>query len=144
MWIIVHLMHSALKNGTTPTALALKLGLSKSNTSSWKKGGNPSADILIKLADELNCTVDILLGRKEKNSSAEELTADEQELLTMYKNMTDINKARLLERGHTLIEQQPQIKTAYVAVRSFDNEPPSVVTGDFSDILNASDATDEY
>lgn len=72
------------QNGTTPTALALKLGLSKGNTSSWKKGGNPSADILIKLADELNCTVDVLLGRKE-NSPAEQLTADEQRLLTYYK-----------------------------------------------------------
>ncbi|MDE6103933.1 MAG: helix-turn-helix domain-containing protein, partial [Oscillospiraceae bacterium] len=44
------------EKNTTPTALTLKLGLSKGNTSSWKKGGNPSVDILIKLADELNCT----------------------------------------------------------------------------------------
>lgn len=49
--------------GTTPTALSLKLGLSKGNTSNWKKGGNPSAEILVKLADELDCTVDNLLGR---------------------------------------------------------------------------------
>lgn len=93
------------KNGTTPTALALKLGLSKGNTSSWKKGGNPSADILIKLADELNCTVDVLLGRKEKNSSAEQLTADEQELIKYYKELDLMKKGQVLERAKVLLEQ---------------------------------------
>lgn len=93
------------KNETTPTALALKLGLSKGNTSSWKKGGNPSADILIKLADELNCTVDILLGRKEKNSSAEQLSTDEQELLTYYKELDLMKKGQVLERAKVLFEQ---------------------------------------
>ena len=52
------------EKGITATALALKLGLSKGNTSSWEKGGNPSAEVLMKLADELNCTVDALLGRQ--------------------------------------------------------------------------------
>ena len=93
------------QNGTTPTALALKLGLSKGNTSSWKKGGNPSADILIKLADELNCTVDVLLGRKEKNSPAEQLTADEQRLLTYYKKLSDIDKGVVIGRAEQLSEQ---------------------------------------
>lgn len=49
--------------GTTPTAISKKLGLSKGNTSNWKNGGNPSVDILCRLADELNCTTDDLLGR---------------------------------------------------------------------------------
>ena len=89
---------------TTPTALALKLGLSKGNTSSWKKGGNPSADVLIKLADELNCTVDLLLGRTKKSSTAVELTADEQELLSIYKSLSTMNKGRLKERAAVLAE----------------------------------------
>ncbi len=78
------------EKNTTPTALTLKLGLSKGNTSSWKKGGNPSVDILIKLADELNCTTDKLLGRKEKNST--ELNDDEQGLLKMYGLLTEREK----------------------------------------------------
>lgn len=51
--------------GTTPTALTLKIGLSKGNATSWKNGGNPSADVLIKLADELECSIDYLLGRTD-------------------------------------------------------------------------------
>ena len=47
--------------GTSPTALTLKLGLSKGNASSWKKGGNPSVDILIKIAKKLDCSIDYLL-----------------------------------------------------------------------------------
>lgn len=92
-----------IDKGTTPTALTIKLGLSKGNTSSWKKGGNPSADILIKLADELNCTVDTLLGRKEK-SSPTDLTADEQELLTYYKSLTEREKGIVLGRAEVLSE----------------------------------------
>ena len=74
------------ENGTTATAIALKLGLSKGNTSSWKKGGNPSADILIKIADELNCTVDVLLGR---NNPKPALNRDEASLIENFKKLSD-------------------------------------------------------
>lgn len=52
-----------IKIGTTPTALSAKLGLSKGNTTSWRKGGNPSVEVLVKVADELDCTIDYLLDR---------------------------------------------------------------------------------
>lgn len=52
-------------NGTTPTAFTLKLGLSKGNASSWKRGGNPSVEILIKIANEFNCSIDYLLNRTD-------------------------------------------------------------------------------
>lgn len=58
------------EHGTTPTALALKLGLSKGNTTSWKKGGNPSVEILMQLSDELNCTTDYLLGRTTHSNAS--------------------------------------------------------------------------
>lgn len=143
MGIVYRIKQEIKAHNTTIAAVERELGLGNGTISKWDKQ-SPSCNNMLKLANYLNCSVDYLLNGGEKNSPAEELTADEQELLTMYKNMTDINKARLLERGQALIEQQPQIRTAYVAARSFDNEPPSVVTGDFSDILNAPDATDEY
>lgn len=58
------------EHGTTPTALASKLGLSKGNTTSWKKGGNPSVEILMQLSDELNCTTDYLLGRTTNSNTS--------------------------------------------------------------------------
>ena len=89
------------ENGTTATAVALKLGLSKGNTSSWKKGGNPSADILIKIADELNCTVDVLLGRKNGYSNLDE---DETILIENFSKLGEKDKGKVLERAETLAE----------------------------------------
>lgn len=89
------------ENGTTATAIALKLGLSKGNTSSWKKGGNPSADILIKIADELNCTVDILLGRKFHSPK---LGDDESVLIENFSKLGEKDKGKVLERAELLAE----------------------------------------
>ena len=96
------------ENHTTPTALTIKLGLSKGNSSSWKKGGNPSADILIKLADELNCTVDELLGRDKTNSKL--ATSDEKELLDYYKELDERGKGSVLGKAEGLAEAARQKK----------------------------------
>lgn len=88
------------KNNTTPTALTNKLGLSKGNSSSWKRGGNPSADVLIKLADELNCTVDELLGRNKKNPN----NPDKEQLLEYYNELDEISKASVLGKAEGLAE----------------------------------------
>ncbi|MBD5142903.1 MAG: helix-turn-helix transcriptional regulator [Ruminococcus sp.] len=63
-------------NGTTPTALSKKLGISKGNTTNWKNGGNPSVEILCKIADELNCTTDTLLGRKNTATNVNNFVAN--------------------------------------------------------------------
>lgn len=91
------------ENGTTATAIALKLGLSKGNTSSWKKGGNPSAETLIKIADELNCTVDVLLGRNCP-APAPFLNDDETSLIENFNKLSDKDKGKVLERAETLAE----------------------------------------
>lgn len=103
------------EHNTTPTALALKLGLSKGNTSSWKKGGNPSADILVKIADELNCTTDILLGRAEKSSSTE-MSADEQELLSIYNALSEKHQNFVLERARTLYDLEQNEKNNSIII----------------------------
>lgn len=138
------------KQNTTPTALTLKLGLSKGNANSWKKGGNPSVDVLIKLADELNCTVDLLLGRHQEKLDAQELSTDEQRLLHMYSLLSDMEKGEILGELKAITSNRENIKkndnlqTVLIAARSSDHHPPELVTGDFSDIINAPDATDEY
>ncbi len=47
--------------------LAEMVGVSKGNTSTWKKGGNPSLEVLCKMADALDCTIDYLLGNEKIN-----------------------------------------------------------------------------
>jgi len=48
---------------TTPTTLLKEIGLSSANTGAWKKGGTPSAEVLLKLAERLNVSTDYLLDR---------------------------------------------------------------------------------
>lgn len=46
-----------------PTPLITAIGLSKGNLSKWRNGTVPTGDILAKIADSLDCSVDYLLGR---------------------------------------------------------------------------------
>ncbi len=95
-------------NKTNPTALSKKIGLSKGNTSNWKNGGNPSVDILCKIADELNCTTDALLGREENQTVT--LKNDEQELLENYRQLAPNEKEEASKRVQELVTQNTSIK----------------------------------
>ena len=120
-------------NGTSATAPALKLRLSKGNTTSWRKGGNPSADILIKMADELNCTVDVLLGRG--NFAHIHNDEDEKALYSAFAQLSDRDKAKVVERAETLAElaaeraskeraaEQPQKATKIAATADAEVKP---------------------
>ena len=46
-----------------PNALAKEIGISSGILTKWKKGTIPSGEMLIKIADYLDCSVDYLLGR---------------------------------------------------------------------------------
>lgn len=122
------------QKGTTPTALALKLGLSKGNTSSWKKGGNPSAEILIKLSDELNCTVDALLGKQK--ITTDYLSINERELLVFFNKLPDREQTKLISRAELLAEQyeeqqrERERNIEYVPLKRF-YEKVSAGTGAF-------------
>lgn len=63
------------------TPLVLSIGISKGNISKWSNGTIPTGDILIKLADALDCSVDYLLGRTdviEVNTKEKPLSIAEQ------------------------------------------------------------------
>ena len=53
------------EKGIKITPLLAELGLSKGNISKWKSGTLPNGEILIKLANRLDCSVDYLLGRTD-------------------------------------------------------------------------------
>lgn len=143
------------KVGTTPTALAVKLGLSKGNTSSWKKGGNPSVDILIKLSDELNCTTDMLLG-KEKSSPTDKLSADEREVITDYrkldsygintvKSVINAEKERCISQANTKAQGSTSIRifsfpsAAGTSIQFSDDDMYTYENFSFSDVPSNAD-----
>lgn len=91
------------EKGTTPTALSLNIGLKKGNTTSWRNGGNPSVEVLLRLSDELNCTTDYLL-RGNDLQAIKQLPDDQQELLDKYQKLPEREQGRILERMDQLLE----------------------------------------
>ena len=71
--------------------LCQKLGIPNANYTNWKKG-IPKAEIIKRIADELNITTDYLLGRSGANP---ELPADEMELLQNYRKADERGKKRI-------------------------------------------------
>lgn len=53
------------KQGTSPNAVCKAIGLSNAAATGWKNGTLPKADVLVKIADALNVSVDYLLGRTD-------------------------------------------------------------------------------
>lgn len=55
------------EKGYSASSLVTELGISKSNITNWKNGGNPSYDVLIKMAQMLECSVGYLLGTETES-----------------------------------------------------------------------------
>ena len=57
------------QQGCKPNTVTKAIGLSGAIATKWKNGSIPNGEILMKIADYLNCSVDYLLGRTENPSS---------------------------------------------------------------------------
>lgn len=92
------------------TPLVLECGGTKGVIGGWKKGAMPNSDIVMKLSVRLNVPTDTLLFGKEKSSPADQLTDDEQRLLTYFNKLSDIDKGIVIGRAEQLAETN---KTAF-------------------------------
>ncbi|MDE7279928.1 MAG: hypothetical protein K2N26_09420, partial [Oscillospiraceae bacterium] len=100
------------EKGTTPTAVALKLGLSRGNVASWRKGCDPSINILTQLVVELNCSADYLLGldtEPNRKGSLPMLSKNEKECLYKFRRLNDTEQGKILERMEMLLEKNDMI-----------------------------------
>lgn len=93
----------AKKKGISIAALEKAIGLSNGIIGKWKKQ-SPSCDKLKLVADYLNTTLDYLVYGKKISSPVTELSTDEQELLTYYNKLQDINKGKVIGTAKTLAE----------------------------------------
>ncbi len=53
------------RKGCKPNTVAKAIGLSSATATKWKNGSIPNGEALARIADELNCSVDYLLGRTD-------------------------------------------------------------------------------
>ncbi|MDO5125369.1 MAG: S24 family peptidase [Ruminococcus sp.] len=138
MTISQRIFHILKEKRLTQKDFSLSSGISESTISDWKKKGtNPAADKLSVIADSIGVSLEFLITGKEKSSSTE-LTVDEQELLTYYKELSDIHKGIVIGEAKTLSEQyKTQLKepknTIFI---EFYDLPASAGTGVYLDNCN--------
>ncbi|MBQ3128929.1 MAG: helix-turn-helix transcriptional regulator [Clostridia bacterium] len=64
-------------------------------------------DVAVLIADFYNVSVDYIAGVSDYNDriSSKDLTSDEKQLITYFRELSENNKSRLLERALTLTEK---------------------------------------
>lgn len=100
--------------------------------SEWKSGKSKSyRKYLIEIAEFFDVSIDYLVYGKEKSSPVEQLTADEQRLLTYYKKLNDIDKGVVIGRAEQLAEQseKPLEKPKNTVFIEYYSLPVSAGTG---------------
>ena len=173
--IIDNIIEILEKKHLKQSDLCAYIGINTSTMTTWKsRKTDPPAKYIILICEFLNISPYVLLTGKEKSSSTDNLSENEQEMLNIFSKFNDREQIKLIGKLEELYRQK-QIKelqkitatqiqnnqiesaenpknikmnnnteTVLEASRSFDNQPPKLVTGDFSEIVNAPDATDEY
>lgn len=123
----------------TQQMLADRLNVSRGTVAMWEIGKNtPPADMLVRISELFNCSVDYLLGKTdvrvddsmldEVNTLPPELlescgnvldakralyadsTPDERELLMIYRDLNDLGQTALLSTARGLVQNQDMKK----------------------------------
>ncbi len=93
------------QNKLSQKDFARKIDVNEKTVSAWKKNNSlPPLDKISNISDCLGVSIDYLLTGQEKNSSKDQLSNDEQEMLLIYKGLSDISKAKVRERAEVLAE----------------------------------------
>ncbi|MDE6502543.1 MAG: helix-turn-helix domain-containing protein [Ruminococcus sp.] len=92
------------EKGTTVTSMLSKLGISTGSTGNWKKGQLPKGDILIKIADYLNTSIDyILLGEYRSD-----VNKDERKLVELYRITPERAKYKVICDMERIVQEEIQ------------------------------------
>lgn len=90
------------ENNTSVSSMLKKLGLSTGSTGNWKKGQLPKGDILMKIADYLDTSIDyIVFGEYRAN-----LSDDEKRLLELYRITPDKAKYKVICDMERIVKEE--------------------------------------
>lgn len=105
--------------GISQKSLANLLNVSPSNIYNYETGRTePSTEILCKLANQLNVTVDYLIGNDDAGAAVPHsanvaampgtLSDDEKELLKVFRGLSETGKKTLIGSAHNIEKFDPQ------------------------------------
>lgn len=95
----------------TQKELAQSIGVAQSNVSRWEKDEmEPSAEIVVKLADFFQVSADYLLGRSDDLgvviAPQSDLTREEQQLLKDFRALSRHSRELILGMVHSAAEKE--------------------------------------
>ena len=90
------------EKGTSLSAVLKELGLSTGSTGSWKKGQLPKGDILAKIAQRLDTSIDYIVFGEFRS----DLTDDEQRLIEAYRTAPERAKYKILCDLEQIVEEE--------------------------------------
>lgn len=135
MTITERLFVTLAQKKITQKDFAKQIGVNEKTVSAWKKNNSlPPLDKISNISDCLDVSIDYLITGKEKCSPAK-LNADEQELLTYYKSLTEREKGIVLGRAEVLSElhKTPMKETKNTIFIEYYSLPVSAGTGVYLD-----------
>lgn len=94
------------EKGTTPTRVVLDLGLSSSKVNLWNKGGIPKAEIMVKLAKRLDCSVMDFFADEEDLIPKTEfaLDEDERDIIRLFRMLDRKQKHEFMSKAYAFEE----------------------------------------
>ena len=94
--------------GKTASGVCNDIGIANASVAQWRRGRQPSPKILLKIADYFNVSVDYLLGKTEVSEADNAnalLSSQEAELLKMFRQLNELQKAKLLISAEELLNK---------------------------------------
>ena len=90
--------------GTSPTKVVVELGYSNSKVNMWNNGSLPKAEMLVKLAERLNCSVmDFFKTEDEWKEPTQAIpeNEDEEDILRVYLSLSRRSKHEFMSMVYT-------------------------------------------
>lgn len=90
--------------GTSPTKVVVELGYSNSKVNMWNNGSLPKAEMLVKLAERLNCSVmDFFKTEDEWKEPTQAIpeNEDEEDILRVYRSLSRRSKHEFMSMVYT-------------------------------------------
>lgn len=96
------------EQGTSPTKVVVELGYSNSKVNMWNNGSLPKAEMLVKLAEKLNCSVMDFFKTEDEWETAEARPAneDEEDILRVYRSLSRRSKHEFMSMVYTFETQE--------------------------------------
>lgn len=90
------------EKGFTVTNMLSKLGISTGSTGNWKKGQLPKGDVLIKISDYLNVSIDYMLTGEYRS----DISKDEKKLIELYRTTPERAKYKVMCDMERIVQKE--------------------------------------